>query len=420
MRIGSVALAIVACGPSAGTGADGAGSGSASDGAGSSTSAAATDAADTSGASVTTSTADDEGTGGAPGLCLSTVTIVLDTTNGYVGFADVDGDDRPELWRRTDLGRPGDGANVMLLDAFLVEGDGTATAVGTNQIEGSFVLYADVDGDGSDDLLTRPDFGRAQNWHRGQADLTFALPQPIFLTDDFFESWLDVDGDGDADVFASHDFEAGVTLYIGDGTGEFASSGTLQFPIGAWISPVVPTPEPGVFIANNYNGADSLGAASSLWRIELDRGAAPTAVASTPELPHEFLVEANDFDGDGVTDLLTMHVLEPGAELNLWTAAGDGYVERNLAIDVAVEQVAVGDLLGDGGLQLLFTDLAGDLWLLPTPIAAGDDPIAVEGTLTGVDRVLDLGGDGQEEVVSIAFDDDGSTEYAMHNVEPCG
>ena len=397
--------------------ADGAGSGG--HGSGSSTGASTTDAAaDTTGVTATTSTADDDSTGSSPTLCLSTVPIVLDTTDAYVGFADVDGDDRPELWRRMDLGRPGQGTNVMLLDAFLVEADGTAVAVGTNEIEGVSLQYADVDGDGGDDLLVLPNFEAALSWHRGQADLSFALPQPISLADDDFQSWLDADGDGDADVFGSGTLEATLTLYLGDGTGEFTSAGALQFPIGAWIAPVVPTREPRVFIGNDYNGSDRFGAASSFWRIEVGDDGMPTAVAGTPELSHEGLVGANDFDGDGVTDLLT-HQYGSGAELHLWNAAGDGYVAHTVAIDV--DAAVVGELLGDGGVQLLFGDVAGNVWLLPTPIADGAEPLAVDGVLTGTyPGIFDLGGDGQDEIVSSAFDGERSTEYVMHDVIPCG
>ncbi|MBC8069356.1 MAG: VCBS repeat-containing protein [Deltaproteobacteria bacterium] len=376
---------------------------------------AATDAADTTAATVTTSAADESGTGESPTLCLSTVAIDLDTTDGFIDFADVDGDARPELWRRRILRRRGQGADASRLDAFLVELDGSTTPVGTHQFDAFFSRYADVDGDGGHDLVT--ELRGARSWHRGQADSSFALPQPIAVVDEIFESWLDADGDGDADVFASQDSsDASVTLYLGDGGGELTNAGTAEFPIGAWITSVVPTPEPGVFVATDYNGAIGFGVASSYWRIAVDVAGVPTAVVGTPELPNTALIAANDLDDDGVTDILTIQGDSP-AELHLWTEAGDGYVGRTVAVDVA--EVAVGEFLGGGGVELLFTDLAGSLWLLPAPIEDGAEPLAVEGMLSGIFRVIDLGGDGQDEVVSAAQSVEGSTEYAMHNIVPC-
>ncbi|MBL8947448.1 MAG: VCBS repeat-containing protein [Myxococcales bacterium] len=268
-QVVSLALAGAACGPSVAADASGSVGGD-----GSSTSATATTAsADTTGAPQTT--------GDAASLCLSTIEIDLDTTDAYLEFADVDGDARPELWRRMVVGR-GRGASAILLDAFVVEADGGATAVGTDEVDGIFVEYADVDGDGRDDLITMTEAQGPRSWNRGQADLTFATPGPISLNDSFFERWLDADGDGDADVFASQDtFPVSVTLYIGDGNGEFATAGTLDLPLGAWVSTVVATPESGVFIAGAYNGADAFGAAASFWRIELGRDAAPTLRAGT-------------------------------------------------------------------------------------------------------------------------------------------
>jgi hypothetical protein len=402
----AVAVHLTACGPAA---ADADGSGDANSSGGDDGTASTTVEGATS-------------TGEPSGLCLFTVPIDLDTIGTFVHFADVDGDGRPELWRLENLGAPGQGENEMLLDAFLVESNGSTTAIGTDQVEGSFSRFVDVDGDGGDDLIVSADSGAdsARSWHRGQADLTFALPQPLSPIEEIFDSWLDADGDGDIDVFASHDgFEASVTLYLGDGSGELVSAGTLTFPIGAWISPVVPTDEPGVFIAGNYNGSDGFGAASSYWRIEVGADSVPIAVASTPELSHESLVAANDFDGDEVTDILT-NQRESGTELRLWTAAGDGYAERTVATDA--QDAFVGGFLEDGGVQLLLTDLAGGIWLLHTPLTDGAERIAIEGTLTDIYlyRVLDLDGDGQDDIVERTQDREGNAEYAMHHVGPCG
>jgi hypothetical protein len=40
--------------------------------------------------------------------------------------------------------------------------------------------------------------------------------------------------------------------------------------------------------------------------------------------------------------------------------------------------------------------------------------------LTGIVRVLDLGNDGQDEVVSRALDGVDDYAHAMHDVVPCG
>ena len=92
-------------------------------------------------------------------------------------------------------------------------------------------------------------------------------------------------------------------------------------------------------------------------------------------------------------------------------------MDRTVATDVGV--VAVGDLLGDGGSHMLSTDSAEHLWLLAAPTLDGAEPLPVEGVLPNVTRVLDLGGDGRDEILSTTLDDSGNSRYAMHDVEPC-
>ena len=103
--------------------------------------------------------------------------------------------------------------------------------------EGPRLAVGDVNGDGLEDFYMGNSFADTAKIFIQQADGHFIQkPQPVFLTDKYFESigavFLDVDGDGDQDLVVGSGGNQAfpgsanllVRLYLNDGKGNFSRS----------------------------------------------------------------------------------------------------------------------------------------------------------------------------------------------------
>ncbi|GHA45737.1 hypothetical protein GCM10007103_28560 [Salinimicrobium marinum] len=176
----------------------------------------------------------------------ATGTPFMGVQKGSVAFADVDGDgDQDVLITGSTGGMYGDGESVAKL--YLNNGFGNFSELLDTPFEGvqnSSVAFADVDGDGDQDVLIT---GMSGDYYNGITN------SQLYLNDgngnytkdntNFFEgvqygsiAFADVDGDSDQDVLItgiSGDEWQGVrgsTLYINDGLGNFLEDINTPFP----------------------------------------------------------------------------------------------------------------------------------------------------------------------------------------------
>ena len=147
-----------------------------------------------------------------------------------IGFADVDGDgDQDVLITGLNLvqqGFPG----IRTAKLYLTDGSGNFTEVINTPFEGveeSSIAFADVDGDNDKDVLItgRSDAGRISKLYKndGSGNFTEVTGTPFNGVNLGSIAFADVDGDNDKDVFITGMSDAGriSKLYKNDGLGNF-------------------------------------------------------------------------------------------------------------------------------------------------------------------------------------------------------
>jgi hypothetical protein len=322
-----------------------------------------------------------------------------------------------ELWRLVETFDPKTEGVALELSPHEVTVDGEVVDDGTYGIEGGFVRFADVDGDGADDLIAEVDGGL--NW-RSIGGGAIGLPQALqFAPADTAQTWVDADADGRVDVVVTGGTGArgaDVELWKGDGTGAFELHASLTDAFGPLEHATrARLAANGRLAIQAYNGAIGFGLQYSAWEIEITR--AGMEVTGGTQIVEAGLAEAHDFDGDGRLDFVMGHI---DNSLHLLQHAKGTYLDRTIADFDGYTVVA--DLLG-GGLspQLLLTN--GKTALLfeaphdpsVAPIELGGDSVS-----RNAKAAIDVDGDGKREIL----DDDYDFESDVHRpslaqVVPC-
>ncbi|MBX7081653.1 MAG: VCBS repeat-containing protein [Nannocystaceae bacterium] len=398
---------LCACGQSSGSGgADASGSGS--EGGSSEASASGSSASSTSG--VAESSGGDSTGETAPTLCLVR-TQVPELVGVPLVPADVDGDGALELWRMDAQ------TDTVELTAFAFDSERAVSVHEPIVVAGAPIALADVDGDGRDDLLSQT--GDTAAWNAGNAALSFDEPASPLTVPEGTRQWIDGDGDGMVDAFGSVGaFERGATAMVmwrGDGAGAFTQTGSLPLEVEQGLTAVYATPLRGVVGLQHSTGSIGFGPSSKLRMAAVDGEGALSELPS-PQTAEWSWAGAADFDGDGRIDVV-LQQWDDGTDRELVLWQGGDELTRHVLAPSSGGFAFVGAFTGDAPLVLTVTE--GLHLFAGAQDADGGEPVGGEVLpLTIVTTVLDLDGDGRDELLEIGQSEREPT-WAILDVLPC-
>jgi hypothetical protein len=211
-----------------------------------------------------------------------------------------------------------------------------------------FVQAGDYDGDGFDDLVVA-DTGTSAYFIHSRGDTTFGRPQSIPNTQG--SRWIaigDWDNDGNLDLASANLNSSNITVMLGDGTGKFTLTQSL----------------PG---------------------------------------SREHTMEACDYDGDGILDLILGTGL-PGITPLQGQGNGTFVAQPNSNVFSCVEYIATGDLNNDGACDLATTCIDDGRAYAAISLADG----TFRRTLGPFD-----GGSGTDSTAIADLDADGNADVAI-------
>ena len=223
----------------------------------------------------------------------------------------------------------------------------------------------------------------------------------------------DLNGDGSLDLVTADGFGNNVSVLTNDGSGGFTNSGNVS--VGA---------APYAFCAADFDGDGNLDLAvgnRSSESVSVLRGTGSAAFAPAEEYDaggFQWALAAADFDGDGYIDLAVG--MDSGPQVTLLRNDGDGTfsLQGTLgATDMGVRALVAADLNGDGHADLavvnnadstvsvLLNDGTGGFGA-PAALDVGDDAVAIAAADLDGDGYLDLAvANGGSNSVSVLLND---------------
>jgi IPT/TIG domain-containing protein/VCBS repeat protein len=292
------------------------------------------------------------------------------------------------------------------------------------------VAVGDLNGDGALDAIV-PDFEEnvlAVYLGHGDGSLDFAQALPSGAAAPISVALADIDGDGDLDAAvvnrnaASPEVQANVSIFTNDGTGRLALSTTYGVGQGPDAVRLADFDGDGVvdmaFINRNADPGQIQ------WRRGLGDGTFDrtrntfSLPCGSPSAPVSMAV--GDMNGDGLPDLAIVDSGTSSVTIAIATGSVPLFaIPEGLCYIVAAsagatpQRVAVGDLDGDGNLDVVTSNLReasvsvllgdghgrlGSTRTFPTGASAGSRPLGL--------AVADFDGDGLADVITVELETD--------------
>jgi hypothetical protein len=275
---------------------------------------------------------------------------------------------------------PGNTVSVRLNSgrgAFATPTSGAEITVGTRPQK---VALADIDGDGDLDLLTANFNSNTVSVRLNNSNGTFTAPATgaeVPLSVAAGMGLADVDGDGDLDLLAvngvySAAANGSVSVRLNNGSGQFsapATNATVTAGNGPFMLTTGDIDNDGDLDLLVPNDGASRGFGNVSVRFNNGQGGflVPAAGAEVPLGPGVDAVTVGDVDGDGDLDLLTINFGGPtsvGQTASLRLNDGTGQFAAPAAgaeiqVGVAPRSLVLGDVDGDGDLDLLVGNMGG-------------------------------------------------------------
>ena len=235
------------------------------------------------------------------------------------------------------------------------------TAIGSETDSSRSVVLGDVDGDGDLDLVTgnfdQPNKLYLNDGSGGFAGTGTAIGRETDIT--YSVVLGDVDGDGDLDLVAGNVNNAQTNkLYLNDGSGGFPGINTPGTAIGSETD----ADSSRSVVLGDVDGdgdldlvAGNSGQTHKLYLNDGSGGFASTGTAIGSDTDVTWVVVLGDVDGDGDLDLVTGN---SGQTNKLYLNDGSGGFTAGTGADIGSEtestySVVLGDVNGDGHLDLV-------------------------------------------------------------------
>jgi hypothetical protein len=347
---------------------------------------------------------------------------------GSLVVADVNGDGIPDII----VGNSG--GTISSVGVLLGNGDGTfqpalPTYIGGSLVEFSSVAVADVNRDGTPDLVVAT---CCESNGEGEAAVLLGNGDGTFQAPLFYDAGgnasalvvTDVNGDGNPDIVFTNYNDADnstVSVLLGNGNGTFQPALISAAPDDA-----------GTLIIADVNGdgkPDALIYTNTI-SVLLGNGDGTFQPATYYEGGYCSSLAVGDVNGDGIPDLVTANSGLESCGLNAQGFAGillgngNGTfqpVVNYLAINntgIGVGDVALADVNGDNNLDVMVTSGLA-------PVDLGGATFGTVGVLLGNGNgtlqtavPFQTGGGGTQEVVSADLNDDGRPDIVVANWDP--
>ncbi|HEY4094550.1 MAG TPA: FG-GAP-like repeat-containing protein [Baekduia sp.] len=338
----------------------------------------------------------------------------LQATGGAFGsvVADVNGDHVEDLVADSIT-------NAGELVVFLGTGTGGFGA-GTAYLASSgsqFPVAADFDGDGAVDLAVAGVTGDVSVL-LGHGDGTFAPAVHYAAPRSYALTVADVDGDGVPDLIADVYSTSRLQILLGDGDGTF----TLPADMAAPAQPV----RTAVGDLDGDGDADLVTAGLNDHALDVRLGHGDGTFTPGP-VPAPFAVSPMyvamaDVDHDGDQDVVAV---DNSGTISVLLGHGDGTLTagQTIATGLSPQDVAFGDLDGDGAPDLAFTNWAVDGQLVtylgqPDGTFSPGPAIPAAGPLPFSASIGDLDGDGHDDLAVTNGDPDGTITTFLGHDDP--